>query len=182
MLVLLAAAGAASAEESGATLAPGDRVRVTCPTLARSPIVGTLKSAGAPELIIERDGAPMTLHRDAVVAFEKSLGRRSRWSTRIAGSLLAGTAATAYVVGLNTCTPFCQLDDATGMCVPADPCAHTRWDSARDVAVLAAGTAAGYALGSLFKTEKWKEVGAPPLTLEAAPTRRGARVALRFSF
>ena len=153
-------------------LQPGDRVRVGNPGVSAKPIVGRLQSIDDAVLVLERRQGSVTLRRDATTSVEKSMGRRPRRSAMLAGALLGGL----FIAGASAACPAICVDDGRGGCLPCGG------ESRFDYTLTALGVGTGLCIGSLFRTEKWRKVEGAALSLEAAPLRGGARVALRFGF
>lgn len=147
-------------------LAPGVRVRVTAPTVAPGPLVGTVRSLSADAIEIAVKGREGTIQmpRASVLRLEVSRGRN-----RGKGALIgAATLATAgIVVGAVGCRDSGDFD--SGFCA----------------AVLGGtGLVLGGGVGALVGSgERWTELPSDRFRVSLAPTPGGGvELSVRFTF
>lgn len=160
--VVLTGAGA-GAQEAVSPL-PGTRLRVTAPTVAPKPIVGTLLETTEREVALAVSPSDRTpIPRAAITHVERSQGRHGH----AAKGLIIGA-----VVGAVVLSAINAADPETG---------ETReyvW-----VALLGAGLGAlpGAGVGALVKTERWAELPLANLRVTVAPLPDHG-VGLRFAW
>lgn len=75
VLALCTAASSIAAQDS-VRVAPGNRVRVTAPTVSRTKIVGTYAHMDADTLVVEVGGRSRSLPRTAVTQLDVSVGQK----------------------------------------------------------------------------------------------------------
>jgi hypothetical protein len=144
---------------------PGDRLRVTAPSLATKPLVGTVIEATERDLVLAVSPSEhRVIPRAELTRLERSLGRRRHLEL----GLLIGAASGAMVVGLGSC--------GGGTCTSGDAVAY-----ALSGALL--GALPGAAVGGLIQTETWAELPASDVHLTAGPIRgRGVALSLRWEW
>jgi hypothetical protein len=140
---------------------PGDRLRVTAPSLAPQPLVGSLIEITEHNLVLAPSPSEhRVIPLSGLTRLERSLGRRRH--TRL--GLLVGAASGAMVVGLRSC--------GSGTCTRQDSVGYA-------LAGALLGALPGAAIGGLVQTEAWVELPASGVRLTATPVRgRGVALAL----
>jgi hypothetical protein len=148
--------------------APGARIRVWQRDRAPGPLLGTLLELGKSELTLRSQNGPdaVTIPLQAVSRIDVSVGHRGN-----AGKgALVGMAVGWLVI-------FLDVKRDPGECAPAGKCA------ALFATFVGApvGALTGGLIGSLVKTERWREVP-PALPPRDGATFGGPRVLTNFSF
>jgi hypothetical protein len=172
-LVLTAQAALFAQQEP--PVAPGDRVRVTAPTVGRDPLVGTLDELRADTCVlwIEGGAEPLALPLGSVTSLEVSRGRKSNTLAGAGiGLLIGGVGGTTLglVVGLQ-----CEGD------CPSPPGLLP--------AAIFGGIGAGFglligtAIGAASGTERWEVVDLQSVRVGLTPHgRRGLAVSVSVTF
>jgi hypothetical protein len=150
-------------------VAPGDRVRVTAPTIDRDPLVGTLVSMGPDTCVLEVEGRaePLALPLAPVTRLEVSRGQKSHtlWGAGI--GLVAGGAAGAAIGSASS-----RGDEYSGL-VTLAYAAGGAW----------LGLLFGTAIGAVIRTERWELVDLQPVRVGLTPHgRRGLAVSVSVAF
>lgn len=145
-----------SAQESN-VIESGTRVRISAPSITPSRLVGTVSSVTTDSILLVLEGAegPVALPLSALERLEvRRLKRGSAVVTGIGAIVGLGLGlAEAIRVNAEECDrqgflgELCALNDIAWVAAP--------------VAYAAVGTAAGYLVGLLFKTERWSESRIP---------------------
>jgi hypothetical protein len=145
-----ALAPSAAAQQRAATLAPGDEVRVTAPSLASHTVQGTVLRYSADTLAVrEADGSVHAFPLGAIGGLAKNMGMDRRRSVRRSSllGLFVGAAVglvTGPLVGRNG-----EEDD------------FGRTVALTGVGGAAVGLGAGAAMGALFPREHWQSYRTP---------------------
>jgi hypothetical protein len=169
-LGVLAAPCSAAAQEAPTELR-GRLVRVTVPSLGRTPVVGRLTEVDEDSLLIRSaGGGSHLLPLDAVTRIEWSRGRKSR--------IGSGARWGAVVLGA-----YGLLQGLTGSPGGGD------WELCRSRAGCAVGAAtflgaagalAGGCIGAFSEEEDWREVSPPPARVSLVPRGLGLAVSVRW--
>ncbi len=153
---------------------PGARVRISAPTVAERPLLGTVVALEVDTLIVDAQGYdhPLTLPLASLARLEVSLGQKSRTLKGAGIGFLVGGAA-----GLATAAIACTIDN----CDLGPPPAFIVY---LYFGVLGAGvgTLTGAIIGSIIKVDRWLDV---PLDLRVSLTpnkRLGLTVSARVAF
>jgi hypothetical protein len=180
LLAVTLLTAAARAEESP-PLVPGQRLRVTAAAPGRftGVTVGHLVKVGPDSLTLvdaER-GAVTELPVSSITRLEVSQGQRRH--TR--KGMLIGTAVGAVLAPLMWAS---LSEDPLGCGGPARPYRACTTGEKVALTALAFGVSAGGGawLGHRRKSEEWSDAPVERLRVTVRPDRRGARVALTFSF
>ncbi len=155
-----------------APVAPGDRVRVTAPTLAPKRLVGTVVEMGADTCLLALEGhaAPVALPLASVTIVEVSRGMKSNV---VKGALIGGAVSGGIVLGLGLAA---QGDDSGWFEVTAG-------DVAIATAVFGAvGAVIGGIIGAASSGERWQEVPLDRLRVGVMPAENGLSVGVGVSF
>jgi hypothetical protein len=165
-LVLIASVDLFAQQEP--PVAPGDRVRVTAPTIDPDPFVGTFVSMGADTcvLLVEGRAEALALPFASVTSLEVSRGRKS-YALAGAGIGLAAGAVVGVAIASGT-----EEGEYEGL--------------ARFVSV-AGGTGIGLVIGTVvgasIKTERWEFVDLQPVRVSITPLGiRGLAVSMSVTF
>ncbi|UCC84509.1 MAG: hypothetical protein JSW46_06165 [Gemmatimonadota bacterium] len=150
-------------------VAPGDRVRVTAPTIDPDTFVGTVVAMGADACVLEVEGhaGPLPLPLASVTSLEVSRGQKSRtlWGAGI--GLVAGGAAGAAIGSASS-----RGDEWSGLGTLAYA-AGGAW----------LGLLFGAAIGAVIRTERWEVVDLQSVRLSLTPLgRSGVAVSVSVSF
>jgi hypothetical protein len=162
VLCVLFIASTAAAQETVSPL-PGTLLRVTAPTVAPDPLVGTLVEATERELVLAIPGSDRrTVPRAAVTRLEWSRGRHGN---PVRG-MIWGT-----VIGAVALSAINARDPETG-----------RAQEHVFVAFVGAGMGAlpGAVIGALIKTQRWAEVPVSNVRVLLAPLK-GSGLAMGFT-
>ncbi len=155
---------------------PGARVRVSAPTVAERPLLGTVVALEVETLIVDAQhyAHPLTLPLASLAWLEVSRGQKSR-TVRGAGiGFLVGGAA-----GLATAAIVCAI---AGDCDPDSSYTGLVYAS---LGVLGAGVGAltGAIIGSTIKVDRWLDVPLDRIRISLTPSERlGLTVSARVAF
>jgi hypothetical protein len=153
-------------------VAPGDRVRVTAPSVSARPVVGQLLAMHSDSLSIEAEKWRPGGHRQQVVnvpvgsltQLEVSRGRTSKAGTgALVGFVVTGLAVGAFAQAF--CTNFTLFEsdpDDAGECLP-------RSLLAGGAGGLFIGVPLGLLIGSRSKGDRWEEVPLNMLRIGPSP-------------
>lgn len=151
---LVLTAADVSAQEA-ASLSRGTRLRVTAPTLAPTPIVGTLLRVTEHEIVLGGDASnPTVIPRSGVSRVERSVGRRGHGQK---GLIVGSGVGAAVLSAINA------QDPETGGA-----------QEYLGVALVGAGVGAlaGAGVGALIRTERWTDLPAGSLRVTARASPR----------
>ncbi len=158
-----------SAQE-GLLVAPGDSVRVTAPTVAPDPLVGTLVSLGADACVLEVAGhaEPLRLPLASVTGLEvRREGESQTANGAFLGALFGGVAGAG--IGIAMCSGGCEAE------VP-------------QVAAVYGGIGAGLGLlvglsiGSESGPDRWVSVDLQSIRVSLITGRHGLAVSVQVAF
>jgi hypothetical protein len=142
-LALLPTATKVSAQDI-VPLAPGQRVRVTAPTISSTRIVGAYTHGEADTLVIASHGRTWRFPRSSVTALDVGRGQKSNVGKGALYGSLLGAGIGALALGSSS---LCADLEAAGTCTVV---------GAGGGAV--GGLLVGAIVGALIKTERWEEV------------------------
>ncbi len=153
---------------------PGARVRVSAPTVAERPLLGTVVALEVDTLIVDARGYahPLALPLASLAWLEVSRGQKSRTLKGAGIGFLVGGAA-----GLATAAIWCAID-----CDAGDPYTGLVYAA---LGVLGAGVGAltGAIIGSTIKVDRWLDVPLYQLRVGLTPSERlGLTVSARVAF
>ncbi|UCC84511.1 MAG: hypothetical protein JSW46_06175 [Gemmatimonadota bacterium] len=159
-LILTAQAGLFAQQEP--PVAPGDRVRVTAPTIEPDPLVGTFIALGADTCVLEVGGRaePLVLPLASVTNLEVSQGHKSKMlKGAVLGLLIGGFVG--GVSGAAACS--------------GDKCEASAGEMAMYCGAIGAvpGLFIGAGVGRMSKTDRWEEVPLDQLRVTTALWPRG---------
>lgn len=157
LLALLASASGITAQES-ARPAPGNRVRVTAPTISAVPIVGTYTRMNADTLVLAVGERTRSFPRAAVTRLDISTGRKSNAGTGARTGSLVGAGIGALALGTSA---VCKEEGVTTTCALVGGAAGG-----------VAGLLIGAIIGAASKTDRWQAV---PLDAPVSFLRRDNR-------
>jgi len=163
LLPCVVLAGASAGAQETVSPLPGTRLRVTAPTVAAKPIVGTLLESTEREVILAASPSGRTLvPRSTITHLERSQGRHAH---AVKGLIIGAVVGAAVVSAINAQDP--ETGDAQEYLL---------------VALVGAGMGAlpGAGVGALIKTERWAELPLANLRVAVAPLPNqgvGVRVA-----
>ena len=164
-ILILVSATTASAQEH--PLQPGQRVRVTAPSLGLERHNDSFRQLLGDTLVLESLSCPTT----AVRRLEVYGGRRSEW---LAGTIVGGFIGGALGLGAGAVgNALCNGSNGDGC----------GWAYAGGLAVGAAGGAfLGLFVGAAIKSDRWKEVPLEHVSVSIAPVRSGVGIGARIPF
>jgi hypothetical protein len=182
LLAVLAIGSERASAGEGAALEPGARVRGA--TLDRVRFSGRLVSVDAETIAVARDGEPeRLLSREAIERLEVHTGRSSLGHRILAG---AGQGATigglsGVIVGLASGNDHCGSQE---FCIPAFEFSAGQKAAVAGIVFGTLGAALGAIVGTVSRGERWERVRprASQVSVELEPVRRGAGLAVRYSF
>jgi len=189
-VVLLAGPRVAAQEPQ--TLEPGQRVRVTAPTLFFAPSVGILGSLSDDSIVLLHvrirtqypsnlvDTLRASIPRSAVRSVEVNRGKRSAVAPACVIGAVVGAVAGAKIADANYTDPCAgSVGIAGGAC---QLMATSRGEAGAVGAFLgaAAGAVAGLLVGQALSTERWQTVPLAGLKVEVAQ-RPGGRMVVGVS-
>ncbi len=181
-LLLVALLGPTSELGAQDVLAPGARLRLTAPAIARERMVGRLISEDADSLRLEVGTGVITLPRESVTKVEISHSRSRRAHGARLGLLVGAVAGAAlgYAMGEDQkdAVPFCTL----GGCATLGPFWLNKPASAAAVGIFFGAVGAG--VGALVSPgEKWASIPNQRVRLSLAPAPgRGVVAQLTIGF
>ena len=148
----------------------GSLVRVTAPTVAKDPLVGTLVDSSTTELtLFLPESGKSTVRRDAITKLEWSNGRHSRAGKGALWGAVIGAPLGALLVGMSGGEggegPTAGVYIAAGGAL---------------FAVVGAGL--GAMIGLAFKTDGWKQAPLSHVQVSLQPMRGGARAAVALAW
>ncbi len=145
---------------------PGARVRVSAPTVAERPLLGTVVALEVDTLIVDARGYahPLALPLASLAWLEVSRGQKSRTLKGAGIGFLVGGAA-----GLATAAIVCAI---AGDCAADDPYTGLVYAV---FGVLGAGVGAltGAIIGSTIKVDRWEAVPLDRIRVSLTPTAPG---------
>jgi hypothetical protein len=152
-------------------VAPGDRVRVTAPTIDRRPLVGTLIALDVDTCALQVEGRadPLALPLASVIMLEVSDQKSGIIIGAVVGGLVGGIAGAVatYASCIMKCSPEEARDDALR----------------RGAGGAVVGAGIGALLGSAIKTDRWEVVPLDRIRLSLTPHgRRKLAVSVSVAF
>jgi len=168
--ILASAASGTIAAQDTVRLEPGQRVRVTAPTISRAPIVG-VGHMEADTLVVETDGRTLHFARASLTRVDVNHGQKSNVGKGALFGFLIGAGVGAVALGSND---YCTLEvsPAAGSCALIGA-------GVGGVGGLLVGTVAG----ALIKTDRWRELPLDRLRVSFIHARlRPFAVAMSVSF
>jgi hypothetical protein len=166
--ILASATSSRIAAQEIVRLEPGQRVRVTAPTISSTQIVGAFAHMAADTLVVETDGRAWHFPRASLTRVDVNRGQKSNAGRGALFGFLIGAGIGAVALGSSS---LC----AETLEVPAGRCALIGAGGG-GVGGLLLGTIAG----ALIKTDRWQEVPVDRLRVSLIPPGPG-RFALAMS-
>ena len=163
---------------------PGARVRISAPTVAESPLLGTVVALPADTLIVDALGYadPLALSLASLARLEVSQGRESRTLNTLKG---AGVGSLIGVgAGLATVGILCAINDTdTWDCDFDDPYIGLAF-AVYGTLGLAIGALTGAIIGSTKDVDRWVDVPLDRLRFSLTPSEHllGLTVSARVAF
>jgi hypothetical protein len=159
---------AAVASQEPAVINPGDRVRVTAPSVLGGPFAGTVLTRDPDSLVVQGGTETRRLPLASITRLDLSRGRKSHTLLGAGVGFLVG----AGVGGALFASDPYSCDEVHSACIVLGA-----------VALGAAGALVGAVTGALVRTERWAEVPLERLRLSLIPDGGRAltlRVSLNF--
>jgi len=142
-------------------VAPGDRVRITAPTISADRVVGTLYKLDGDVCVLRIEGrSPMKLPLAEVATLEVSRGSKSRAGVGALVGLAVG-ATTGAFLGHSWGSESC--DDGSTFCLEK---AENAVLTGTVFGLVGAGI--GALTGSFIEVERWEEIALDELRIEAS--------------
>jgi hypothetical protein len=158
----------AVASQEPRAINPGDRVRVTAPSVSGGRFAGTVLTVDPDSLVVQTGTETRRLPRASIERLDLSSGRKSHTLLGAGVGFLVGAAVGGGLVASDPTS----CDEVHAACI------------AVGAAVLGAGGGlVGALTGALVRTERWAEVPLDRVRLGLIPDRRGAlalSLSLRF--
>ncbi len=173
-LVLASPSVAVAAQQTPVT--PGARVRISAPSVAENPLLGTVVALPADTLIVDAPGYadPLALPLASVARLEVSQGQESRTLKGAGIGSLIGAGA-----GLASAAIACAI---TGDCDSGDPYTGLVYLSL-GVLGAAAGALTGAIIGSTKEVDRWVDVPLERVRFGLTPSEHlGLTVSARVAF
>jgi hypothetical protein len=162
--------------QQGPPVAPGDRVRVTAPTIDPDMFVGTLVAMGADTCVLEVEGRAeqLALPLASVEKLEVSLGQKTKAGQYAGAYALAGLAA-----GLGVAAAVCRDEG----CVTNAGNMAGYFTVALVAAGAGVGALVGAGIGSAIEVDDWAVVDLQSVRVGLTPLgRRGLAVSVSVAF
>lgn len=154
-------------------VAPGDRVRVTAPTVAKERLIGTVVKLGADTCWLEVEGraSPLTLPLAQVYKLEVSRGRKSKAGTGSIVGFIGGAVTGAAIAAAS-------IDEKEESFFSPDY--GDLSDELGSIALGAAlggvaGAGVGALIGLTIKVDRWERVPLTRMRVSIVPCRGGGR-------
>jgi hypothetical protein len=157
---------AALFSQEQATVAPGDRVRVTAPTVDPDPFVGKLVALGTDTCVLEVEGRPghSALPFGSVERLEVSLGQKTKAGQYAGmGGLIGG------VMGVGIALGACSGGECEGVTGDLTGAAAVVFG----IGGAGVGALLGAGIGSGIKVDRWETVPLDRLRVSVVPQRGG---------
>ena len=165
-------------------VAPGDRVRVSAPSIYRGELVGTVSAlrsdslvlkgespTGQPHALLDED-ATLAIALSSITAMEVSRQRSAMWATAGIGALLGAVAGAAIGAAVTE-------EDCTGF---GEICSKELSAIAGAVPGALLGFGIGAAIGSGIRSQSWETVPLDRIRVSLTPRGGGLEVSAKFVF
>jgi hypothetical protein len=170
VLAVLAFAASTGAVAQELPLEPGQRVRITVPSLDLDKHEERFSELRGDTLVLTSTWCPIA----DVERLEVHAGRRSHAATGALIGILAGVLI-GTPLGIAEQSHYeCDPDNALGPCIPPLPTIPIMF------AVL--GGVGGAVIGGRIKTDRWSEVALDRLRVRVVPARRGCGLGASIAF